>query len=52
MWAKKVQFGLIVKNSTTDPLLYLYVYVYICEHAQGPKTPRPIRDQDYHHVIG
>ena len=22
------------------------------EHAQGPKTPRPIRDQDYHHVIG
>ena len=21
------------------------------KHAQGPKTPRPIRDQDYHHMI-
>ena len=23
-----------------------------CEHAQGAKTPWPMRDQDYHHVTG
>ena len=32
--------------------IIIIVITVVIEHAQGPKTPRPIRDQDYHHVIG
>ena len=45
------------EKNITGKLSPVHTFAITClisllEHAQGPKTPRPIRDQDYHHVIG
>ena len=48
LFVKKITSVLFVQKQRKGSKLRWNVF----EHAQGPKTPRPIRDQDYHHVIG